>query len=130
MRVAALVFIFKDGRLLMVEQGYGERFWSLPGGLVEPGETLEAAAVREMAEETGLEASLTRTIGIYLNPGTETLAVTYAGRVLSGDPQPGNEISRCAYFAPDEIPSHTRSHFRGRLDDFRHNHPEIIFRVE
>ncbi|MEJ2011175.1 MAG: NUDIX domain-containing protein [Anaerolineales bacterium] len=130
MQFAALVFIVEDGRLLMVKQGYGQRFWSLPGGLVEPGETLEAAAVREVAEESGLEVVLTRTVGIYLNARTETLAVTYAGRVKGGDLKPGHEISRCAYFAPDEMPSHARSHFKDRLKDFLEEHPEIIFHYE
>lgn len=45
-----------DGRLLMIRRGHppAEGTWSLPGGRVEPGETLAAAATREVAEETGL----------------------------------------------------------------------------
>ncbi len=46
-----------DGRLLLIRRGRppGLGRWSVPGGRVEPGETLAEAVVRELAEETGLE---------------------------------------------------------------------------
>lgn len=46
-----------DGRLLLIRRGHGPAAgeWSVPGGRVEPGETVVEAVVRELAEETGLE---------------------------------------------------------------------------
>lgn len=55
---AASAVLFHGDRVLLVERGYGPAAgrWSLPGGHIEPGETAEAAARREVQEETGLVA--------------------------------------------------------------------------
>lgn len=53
------------GRLLIVKRGQepGRGRWSVPGGRVEPGESDEAAVLRELAEETGLRAAVVRPVG-------------------------------------------------------------------
>src|SRR5262245_10414840 len=56
--VAVGAVAIRDGAVLLVRRGRGPAAgeWSVPGGRVETGETLAAAVVREMLEETGLEA--------------------------------------------------------------------------
>ena len=63
--VSVGAIVVRDGRLLLVRRGRGAAVgkWSVPGGRVEWGETLAAAAVRELREETGLDGVCERAIG-------------------------------------------------------------------
>ncbi|HRJ70377.1 MAG TPA: NUDIX domain-containing protein, partial [Beijerinckiaceae bacterium] len=58
--LAASVAVFREGRVLIAERasGAGIGSWSLPGGMVETGERLGEAALRELFEETGVRAEL------------------------------------------------------------------------
>lgn len=63
--------LVEDGRLLLVKhkkQIADNRYWSLPGGKLEQGETLEAAMIREMLEETGLHVRIERLLYVCDKP--------------------------------------------------------------
>lgn len=64
--VGVAAVVIEDDRVVLVRRGrppaYGE--WSLPGGAVELGETLEKAVVREVKEEIGLEVELVELVGV------------------------------------------------------------------
>lgn len=63
----------RQGRIVLIRRGH-EPFlgmWSFPGGIVDPGETVEQAAVREVKEEIKLDVTIDRVIGIYSNPGRD-----------------------------------------------------------
>lgn len=75
--VGASMAVWKDGRVLLAQRA-GAPFagvWTFPGGTVEAGETVEMAVIREVAEETGIEA---RSLGLATH-------LDVIGRDLSGD---------------------------------------------
>jgi 8-oxo-dGTP diphosphatase len=129
--VTALVFIAPGDSLLLVRQNYGKRYWSLPGGSVEPGESVDQAAVREVKEETGLDVRLTRLVGVYSKPAQDALAVCFEAEVLGGSlSEATDEIVECCYFPPDDLPEPVREHLRERIADWRRGEPGAVWRSQ
>lgn len=93
---AQVVLLDADRILLARHQRRGGSYWVLPGGAVEPGETPEEAAVREVLEETGLQIRLERLLFVD-GPRQEGEVVikspryTYLGRIVGGELQPVEE---------------------------------------
>lgn len=71
---------------------------------MDRGETLEAAAVREVREESGLAVRLTRLLGVYSFPGNPVIVVAYAGDVTGGSLRTDEESLAVRSFPPAEIP--------------------------
>jgi 8-oxo-dGTP diphosphatase len=81
--------------------------WALPGGFVEVGETVEEAADREAAEETGLAVEVARLVGVYSDPDRDprghNVSVAFIARVLSGELSAGTDASEVALLDPDSV---------------------------
>jgi 8-oxo-dGTP pyrophosphatase MutT (NUDIX family) len=55
----------KEGNILLLKQTYGDKRWGLPGGGVEPGETIHEAIRRECCEEIGVDILVRAFTGLY-----------------------------------------------------------------
>jgi 8-oxo-dGTP diphosphatase len=95
--------------------------WALPGGFVDYGETLAAAAVREAREETGLDVQLTELFHVYSDPARDprrhTIATVFIGRA-SGAPVAGDDAAEAAVFMPEALPSPLAFDHGRILDDY------------
>ena len=111
--VAAVgVICLRGDQVLLIRRGQPPRLgeWSLPGGRVEPGETLRDAALRELAEETGVEADLGPLVdvvdGIFPESGRHYVLIDFAARWLSGEPVAGDDAADARFWPLDEVEQH------------------------
>jgi 8-oxo-dGTP diphosphatase len=103
------VIIPSERGVVLIRRG-GEPFegqWALPGGFVEVGETVEEAADREAAEETGLAVEVARLVGVYSDPERDprghNVSVAFLARVLSGDLVAATDASEVAVLDPSSV---------------------------
>jgi len=102
-----VAILLPGDRVVLVERRNPPLGWALPGGFVDYGETLEAAAVREAREETGLEVRLIDLVGCYSDPRRDarqhTISAVYLA-VAEGEPVGGDDAARAQAFAWDALP--------------------------
>lgn len=120
-KVAAVVLALVDEKLVLVKRGIEPQMgrWAFPSGFVDRGESVEDAAVREFKEETGLDASLERLIGVYSDTGSPVVLVVYKAGVVGGTMQAGHDADDAALFDPDRLPDLPFPHDDRILADWR-----------
>lgn len=103
-----VVVLVPDDRVVLVRRKHPPPGWALPGGFVDVGEPVEAAAVREMREETGLDVTLTELLYVYSDPRRDarghTASVVFLGRA-AGTPAGGDDAAEARAFRWDDLPS-------------------------
>jgi 8-oxo-dGTP diphosphatase len=109
-----------ENRVLLIRRGtaplLGE--WSLPGGVLECGETLREAVVREAREETGLVVETGEMLGVYERLIRDDegrlryhyVLIDFLCRPVSGDLEAGSDAEDVRWFTRDELPALNLAH--------------------
>lgn len=103
------VVCLRGGEVLLIRRGQPPRQgeWSLPGGRIEPGERAVDAALRELREETGVEAEITGLVdvvdGLFPDAGRHYVLIDYAARWVSGEPVAGDDALEARFVALGQV---------------------------
>jgi 8-oxo-dGTP diphosphatase len=104
--------LIDGGRVLLVKRGHpplaGE--WSIPGGVLELGETLREAAIREAREETCLTVETAELLGVYDRVIRDDdgctlyhyVLIDFLCRLVAGEPQAADDADEVRWFTPAE----------------------------
>ena len=122
--------VVHDGSLLLIRRGHGPAAgeWSVPGGRVEHGETLAEAVVRELREETGLEAVCGELLGwVEILPtqgaADHFVVLDFVATVLDhGTPVPGDDAAEACWVPLEEV---VEMNLVEGLAEFLHEHGVI-----
>ena len=112
---ANVVVVDDQRRILLIRRSDNDN-WALPGGAMDLGESLPAAAVRETLEETGVRVEITGLVGIYTDPRhvilytsdgevRQEFSVVFTARPLGGMPAPSGESSQVEWVARERVGS-------------------------
>lgn len=117
----------KDGKVLLVLRGRepGCGLWSLPGGVVHPGETLRAAVIRELREECGIDVAVTETAEVVerLIPDADGrlqyhyVILDYQARWLQGELSASEDVEDARWVDPGSLDHYCMT--RGTADVIR-----------
>jgi len=108
-------------RIVLIRRRNPPPGWAIPGGFVDWGETVEAAAVREAREETCLAVRLERQFHVYSDPSRDprghTVAVVFVASA-DGMPRGEDDAAEARVFGPGDLPEQIAFDHRAILDDF------------
>jgi len=102
----------RHGRILLIRRTDND-YWSIPGGGIEPGESVSQATAREVKEETGIDCEVTGLSGIYSDPNhvaayddgevRQEFSICFIAQVLGGVVSTSEESSEVKFVIPDEL---------------------------
>ena len=113
-----IIIVMETGGIVLIKRKNPPFGWALPGGFVDYGESLEAAAIREAEEETSLKVELQYQLGAYSDPKRDprfhTISVVFVA-ISAGVPKAADDAKDVGVFGRDSLP-----------DDLAFDHGKIL----
>ena len=114
--VSAAAIVLNDRNEILLIKG-PQRGWEMPGGIVEEGESISQAAIRETKEESGVDIEIIRFCGIYQNVKESICNTLFLARQIGGEPVTTNESLETGFFSIEEaLEMVTFMNFRQRIE--------------
>ena len=116
-----VIIEMREGGVILIERKNEPYGWALPGGFVDYGESLEAAAVREAKEETSLDVDLIEQFHTYSNPARDprqhTISTVFVARA-GGVPRAASDARDIGVFTGQSLPEPLAFDHAGILKDY------------
>ncbi len=113
-KTSCAIIPYPDGKILLIKRNTKPfvGYWALPGGRMDPGESIEQTIVREVKEETGLESTIISVVGEYIEKGIkddveyEYYPTCFVVKPIGGElKKQDSEIQEMQLFSLNELPS-------------------------
>ena len=104
--VVAGAVIKKDGKYLLIQEKQSKAYglWNFPAGMVDVGESIEQAAIREAKEESGYDVELIKEIDVFHTNAIDVVKHAFEAKIVGGELKiPEDEILDAKWFTFDEI---------------------------
>lgn len=136
-KVAVNCALVNDQHQILLVKRKDNDLWCLPGGLMDLGERVQDAVLREVKEETGLTVEIVRLTGVYsdpndsiyihLGPQYQIVVLVFLGRITGGKFVENPETYGFQFFEVNELPPLVDSHHQ-RIADVLVNAPDVFIR--
>ena len=135
----AAIILDETGKHILLTRRTDNGRWCLPGGAMDPGESLEECCVREVREETGLVVRLVRLIGLYSTPHRityyadgnrwQTVSASFLAEIVGGTLGVSDETTAVGFFAAEALATlDLIEPHRERIADFLTGQTAAFFR--
>jgi ADP-ribose pyrophosphatase YjhB (NUDIX family) len=132
--------VFNERGEILLQRRADNGFWSMPGGAIDPGESVEQGALREVGEETGLQVRMVRLVGVYSDPRNymithypggdivHNVSLCFVCERVAGTLQLSDESTDIGYFPVEALPEPMMPSHLIRLKDVLAQRPEPFIR--
>jgi 8-oxo-dGTP diphosphatase len=128
-KTSTAIIPYPDNKILLIKRNTRPfvGYWALPGGRMDPGETIEQTVVREVKEETGLQSEIVRVVGEYVERGIkddieyEYYPTCFVVKAVGGElKKQDSEIQEMELFSIDDLPLPLAFEHEKMIKDYVH----------
>jgi ADP-ribose pyrophosphatase YjhB (NUDIX family) len=129
-RIGVFAIILDGQQRVLLCHRRDHDLWNLPGGRLEAGEPPWQGVMREVKEETGLDAEVVRLAGVYSKPDVNEVVLSFVCDAVSGSPAATEETDRVEFFDLDSLPPNTSPKQVERIRDAFADPNRVVMKVQ